>query len=829
MRCCLVENMPDSLHTQRRRSSLARIALLLFIGRPALPQQIGVPAQSVPLLLPSALAYDILGNLYLSETQRHTIRKVDTLGNITILAGGSVQGFAGDGGLAANAELNAPQGIAVDPAGNVFIADSGNNRIRRVDAVTLRINTIAGSGSTGFAGDGGPATAAAIDLPRAICLDAGGKNLYIADTRNHRIRRVNLSTGLIGTVAGNGTQGYSGDGASSIAATLDTPSGIALNPAGDLYIADTRNQRVRRVAAGTGVISTVLGSGAADAAAAGGQAPGFTLALPSGLVADAQGNLYIAEAGNHRLLRMDGVTGAVSVVAGSRTQGFAGDGAPAISASLDSPRAVALSPAGLVSIADSGNQRVRQLVGMPSPDTPLQTIAGLGAAMPGLLSLSAPAVIAYGSGTATAVLQSSTDTPGNVTFVDVVDGSTSVVGAVPIVANSATIDLAGLPAGQHRLMATYGGDTTHSAAQTATSLITVTPLALRVKPAPATMIYGSQLPALGGSVDGLLAKDAGRVAVSFVSSATPSSPVGAYTITAALSGSGSANYTVQADSADLVVNQAASSVLLRNQSADGSFSGQLDVQVNSSTSGVPGGGIALLENGVTLQKTNLDPTGLATFTQIALAAGTHALTAYYLGDRNFLASSSTVLSERVTPVAAGDFTLATTGSSSQLLVAGNSVSYAFAVQMTGGGISSPIALSVSGLPAFTQASFSPSYVPPAPSGAATVMLTITSLSSAAMQVPRCDWSSGFTVLALSLPVFGLSLRHRSAFRSSTMVLAGLCMVLGLTGCGDRVNTAGLNGSAPQSYNLTITGTATDSKGSPVQHSVNVLLKMDAAQ
>ncbi len=718
--------MPVYFHPQRRRFSLAWIALLLLLSRPAPTQQAGVPAQSVPLLLPSALAYDALGNLYLSETQRHMIRKVDTLGKITSVAGDSTQGFAGDGGPAVVAELNAPQGLAVDSSGNVFIADTGNNRIRRVDAATGSIATIAGSGLTGFGGDGGQATAASIDLPRAICLDSQGKNLYIADTRNHRIRRVDLLTGIIVTVAGDGRQGFSGDGALATAASLDSPDSMALNPSGDLYIADTRNQRVRQVAAGTGMITTVLGSGAR---VAGQQAAGSALALPRGLIADAQGNLYIAEAGNHRLLRMDAKTGSVSVVAGSSTQGFSGDGAPAISASLDSPRAVAFSPNGLVTIADSGNQRVRQLMTTPAPDTPLQTIAGLGATIPGVFSLSAPAVVAYGSGTATAAFRSNTDASGEATFVEVGDGSTVVIGTGAFVGNSATISLVGLAAGQHRIMATYTGDTTHAAAQTATALLTVTPLALKVTPTPVTMIYGAQLPVLSGSVDGLLPQDAGRLAVSFTSSATSSTPVGAYAITAVLTGSASANYTLQTESADLVISQAASSLLLQNGSPDGSFTGTLLAQVNSSTSGIPSGAVVLVDNGVTLQQASLDRSGLATFTQIVLPAGTHSLTAGYPGDGNFLPSSSAVLAETIAPTAAGDFTLTATGSTSQLLVAGNSVSYPLTVQMTSGGMSSPIALSISGLPPFTNASFNPGYVPPASRGAATVTLTISSLSS----------------------------------------------------------------------------------------------------
>lgn len=215
-----------------------------------------VEAADTSLSTPSGVAYDSSGNLYIADTGDHCIREVTPLGVITTVAGSGVQGFGGDGGPATSALLDSPAGVAVDASGNLYIADSHNHRIRRVASGT--ITTIAGTGTAGFSGDGGPATAATMNLPTALAVDTAG-NVYVSDTNNHRIRRISGAT--ITTVAGNGNQLYSGDGALATQAGLDSPNGVAVDAAGNLYIADTHNERVRMVAAASGVISTIAGSG----------------------------------------------------------------------------------------------------------------------------------------------------------------------------------------------------------------------------------------------------------------------------------------------------------------------------------------------------------------------------------------------------------------------------------------------------------------------------------------------------------------------------------------------------------------------------------------
>ncbi len=824
--------MHSSVPPQCRRSSFTGVALLLFAVGLALPQTAPVPARTVPLLRPSAIAYDRAGNLYIAETQRHLIRKVDNLGNITNFAGDGTQGFSGDGGPAVAAHLNSPQGVVLDASGNLFLSDSANHRVRRVDAITNVISTVAGDGKAAFAGDGGPALAASLSLPRSLCLDPSGKNLYIADTRNHRIRRVDLTTARIETIAGNGVEDFAGDGALATSASLDSPDGIAVDLGGNLFIADTHNGRIRQVSAGPRIIQTIIGPGSVNGAAASDPAAPFALARPRGISSDAGGNLYLADPGNHHLLRIDGASGAVSVLAGGATQGFAGDGGLATSAALDSPAGVAISPQGLISISDTATQRVRQLSADPAPSTTIQTIAGLGNSVPGIFTLSAPTVTPYGGGSLLASLSASEPASGQVTFFDLAGGSNAIIGASLLRENAASISLSALPVGQHRFMATYAGDTSHPAAQTPAALLTIAPLPLRVTPAPATMVYGSPLPALSGLGEGLLPQDHTRVTISFATIAVSLSPVGSYPISATLTGEAAGNYTLQQALSDLVITQANSSTLLQNDSSDPAIPGAFRIQVNSASSGTPSGAVTLSDNGVLLQRATLTSTASAAFAATVLPPGAHTLSALYSGDPNFLPSSSTPLSVVISPLPTADFTVSAADPASQILLAGGSISYTFTVQMVRGGPPSPVVLSVSGLPAFTRAAFAPAYIPPGASGPTAVTLTITSFASSASQISGPGWTVPSCFLAFLLPLCGLSVRYRGTGgkRSAPALLtivASFFVLAALAGCGDRINSAGQSSSSLQSYTLAITGSATDSKGASLAHTANVLLKMNS--
>ncbi|MEE8062232.1 MAG: HYR domain-containing protein, partial [Gemmatimonadales bacterium] len=209
-----------------------------------------LPATQANLFSPTGVAVDASGNFYLAAQGLHRVFKVDINGTLTVVAGNGTRGFSGDGGPATTAALNSPFGVAVDAAGNLFIADVINNRIRKVDTSGI-ITTVAGNGTVGFSGDGGPATTAALAFPSGVAVDAAG-NLFIADQINQRIRKVDTS-GIITTVAGNGTLGFSGDGGPATTAALANPLGVAVDAAGNLFIADSSNQRIRQVAgAGAG-------------------------------------------------------------------------------------------------------------------------------------------------------------------------------------------------------------------------------------------------------------------------------------------------------------------------------------------------------------------------------------------------------------------------------------------------------------------------------------------------------------------------------------------------------------------------------------------------
>jgi len=264
------------------------------------------------------VVFDRTVNLYITDVNNNRIRKVDVgTGIITTIAGNGTAGFSGDGGPATSAALNFPDGIGLDAAENIYFGDALNNRIRRVDATTGVITTVAGNGIAGFAGDGGLATNAELKFPSRPALDRNG-NLYIADFQNNRLRRVDASTNIITTVAGNGTAGYSGDGGPATSAQLNGPLSVTVDAAGNIYLSDINNERIRVVNTTTnpvallgvtiqpGDIQTVAGNGFVGYFGDGGPAISARLNLPTGLLVDAQGNLYFADANNNVIRRVTG-------------------------------------------------------------------------------------------------------------------------------------------------------------------------------------------------------------------------------------------------------------------------------------------------------------------------------------------------------------------------------------------------------------------------------------------------------------------------------------------------------------------------------------------
>ena len=309
----------------------------------------------VQLSDPRGVAIDSTGCLYIANRFGQQILKVNPVGNISIIAGTGSWGFSGDGGAATSAKLYNPSGVAVDASGNVYIADDSNNRVRKINPSGV-ISTFAGTGVAGFSGDGGAASSAQLNGPTGVVVDALG-NLFIAERYNHVIRKVNPS-GIISTFAGTGTSGFNGDGGAATNAQLFNPSGLAFDLLGNLYIADI-SCRIRKVNT-AGIISTFAGTGIQGYSGDGGAATSAQLGSSCGVAVDASGNVYIAENGN-QLIRKVNTAGIISTFAGTGTCNFSGDWGPAISAQLCNPTGIAIDTSGNVYIADNNNQRVREI------------------------------------------------------------------------------------------------------------------------------------------------------------------------------------------------------------------------------------------------------------------------------------------------------------------------------------------------------------------------------------------------------------------------------------------------------------------------------------
>jgi sugar lactone lactonase YvrE len=424
-----------------------------------------------PGLAPEGVATDAAGDLFLADTPNNRIVElVKATGALVTVAGNGVAGYLGDDGPAISAELDGPTGVALDSAGDLFIADRGNDVIREVVQATGVIRTVAGDGTAGYFGDGGGATNAWLDGPTGVAVDGAG-DLFIADTLSNRIREVLKTTGRIITVAGTGVAGFGGDGGSARAAALDRPERLAVDGSGDLFIADTLNNRIREVVQATGTIRTVAGDGAAGYSGDGGRATAAALDGPSDVAVDAAGDLFIADALNNRIREVD-ASGVIRTVAGRGTAGFGGDDQAAISAELSDPVGVALDGSGDLFIADTGNGRIREVM-LAVPITVVRdaTTTSLIASTSSIVYGQAVTFTAWvgisgpGVGLPT----------GTVTFYD---GGTAL-GTVELAGSTqaslqATFTTHSLAVGKHAITAVYNGDADDNPSRSATVTVTVT-------------------------------------------------------------------------------------------------------------------------------------------------------------------------------------------------------------------------------------------------------------------------------------------------------------------------------------------------------------------
>ncbi len=587
-------------------------------------------ATAAKLNNPTAVAADSSGDVFIADATNNVVREVNALtGVITTIAGQDVRGSNGNGGQATSAYLNHPTGLAIN-GHKLFIADSGNDRIEQVNLATGIITLFAGiTALAGYSGDGGLATSAKLRTPIGVAVDSAG-DVFIADTGNNRIREVAASTGDIMTIAGNGSAGYDGDNVPATWGGLSSPQGVAVDSAGDVFIADTGNNYVREIKAGTTTIYAVAGNGKGYSGD-GGQAALAQLTSPAGVAVDSAGDIFIADTGNNCVREVSAATGVITTVAGNGTKGYSGDGGQAANAELSTPDGVAVDSAGDLFIADTANQRVRQQTAVPltiavAPATLIVTannasktygqaltFAGTEFTPSGLMNgdtvtsvtlASAGAAVSAAAGTYSIAASAAVGSGlGNYTIVYVSGMLTVNRAPLTITANNQTnVYGAALPT----LTASYGGfvnsdsasnlSTPPTLSTTATSAspvlgspytitvggaadpnytisyvpgtLTVTPAPLTITADGQTMVYGAALPSLTASYAGLVNGDTPaslNPLPTLSTTATASSHVSGspYSITA--SGAADSNYTIGYVPGTLTVTPAPLTITANNQ------------------------------------------------------------------------------------------------------------------------------------------------------------------------------------------------------------------------------------------------------------------------
>lgn len=326
----------------------------------------GGPAVAARLNQPFDVAVDGRGDLYLSDTFNHRVRKVDHLtGRIVTVAGDGTAGSSGDGGPAIRARLHEPYGIVVSQGGDLYIADRLNRRVRRVDGRTGRISTVAGNGTKAYSGDGGPGNAAGLVEPNGVALNRDGRTLLIADVAGHRVRSLDLNTGRIATFAGTGRPRHDGDGGPAAQADIWGARAVEVGPDGRVYILEREGNSLRMVQPESRTITTIAGTGAKGYSGDGGPATAATFNGPKEFAVNHAGNLWIVNTENHAIRVIDATTRLIRTAAGTGRRGGDGDGGPATDARLDRPHGVAVAPDGTVWIGDTNNHRIRRVSAVP--------------------------------------------------------------------------------------------------------------------------------------------------------------------------------------------------------------------------------------------------------------------------------------------------------------------------------------------------------------------------------------------------------------------------------------------------------------------------------
>jgi sugar lactone lactonase YvrE len=714
----------------------------------------GVAATAAPIFLPTGVVTDALGNIFLSDSNNNRIRRVDVVtGLISTVAGTGTSGYNGDNIPATQAMVSTPAGLAIDGAGNLYFADTGNHIIRRIDAVTGIITTVAGTpGVQGYSGDSQAATSARLTFPEGVALDVSG-NLYLADTGDNAVRKVDTS-GTITTIAGTGVPGYNGDGIAATTAQLNNPWNITVAPDGSLYIADLDNHRIRRIA-GSGVIATVAGTGVSGFSGDGSAATSAQLKAPAAVVLDPAGNLYIADSGNNRVRKVYATTSVIQTIAGDADESFAGDTGIANKAALYGPYALFFHGSGNLFIADLFHNRIREVYGAQlalqedtikvgktsppqavafandgnalltlaapqfnqaaldsatttcatpgtlataldcnlgaefapnvtgNPDSGTITLPSDSAATAPVITLTGivlavePVTIALTSSanpslvgapvTFTATLSAADTLTGSVAFFD---GTTQLC-SVTLSGTSATCNTSALALGSHNITATYSGDANNEQ-KTSSVLVQAVQqsptLTLAASPNPAlvgvsvTLNFTAAAPvgSTSGTPTGTVvfyngATALGSAALSSTGTASISTtqlPVGTDTLTAQYSGD-ALNAAGTSNPVSETIQQATSTTSLSTSQANVPVgtSVTFTATVSGLAGSTPTGTVQFNDGAATLGSAPLNSAGLATFSLSTLAPGTHNIVALYSGDTDDSTSHSATLVETVTQIA----------------------------------------------------------------------------------------------------------------------------------------------------------------------------------
>jgi sugar lactone lactonase YvrE len=681
-------------------------------------------------------------------------------GLITTVAGNGTWGYNSDGIAATSAELNKAYGAAVDNAGNIFIADLSNSRIRKVSASTGLISTVAGNGTAGYNGDGIVATTAELNQPSGVMVDNAG-NIYIAEYSG-RIRKVSGSTGLISTVAGNGTSGYNGDGIAATSAEVAAPENVAMDSAGNIYIAEFAG-RIRKVSSSTGLISTVAGNGTWGYNGDGIAATSAEINAALGVAVDGAGNIYIADEGNNRIRRVSSSTGLISTVAGNGTNGYNSDGIAATNATLALPEGIAVDSAGNIFIADYYSARIRK-VG-----------AGISA-----LSFAT-----------TAVGSTSSDSPQTVTIWN--NGTTPLAFSIPSSGNNPRIS-------SNFTLNSSGGTACPLVGSTASSAGTL------AVGASCTLSI-SFAPTAAGSLSGSLALTDNNLnvpnatqAISLTGTATGGtvSTTPAVTVTP----SASSITTAQTLSVTVAVSggagkaTATGSVIL---SGGGYTSTATTLNSGSATINIPAGSLATGADTLTASYTP-DSSSSSTYNT---ATGSTSVTV------TTIVSASFTVSGTAAAVAKG----ATTANTSTITVAPTG-GFTGSVALTAAVMSSPSGAQYP--PTLSFGTTSPVSITGTTAGTATLTISTTAATSAALyhpERPGVPWyAAGGTTLACLL-LFGIPARHRSWRTILGMLVFLVFLTGGVLSCGGGSGGIGggggtsISGTTSGAYTLTVTGTS----------------------